>query len=357
MTDRRPTVLVADNDAPRRAEICRVAALDHEVVTAGHDTEVAARLAEDPPDAVAVSVDLPPYGGLAACRMWRGQGFCLPVALVAAPGADVDELARVAGADRVVRVPADDADLRADLRALTKVGPEAVAFAARAVRRWRTELEEIVRIFAHDLRGPMAALDTSLACLSAPEIGAEDREFFVGSCRDASERLRQMIDNLDALGELQNGHGWELAPFDLRGELDSIIADLQPAFALRDIRLDATLDTEIAVLGDRVLSRVAVRNVLLDALEHSAPGGVVTLIASPRRLEIEDTGAPVPPAFDALARQTAGQCELKRRGARVSRGFGLTAAALAMERQSGRLSLEPAGERGLRAVATWSDPA
>jgi signal transduction histidine kinase len=216
----------------------------------------------------------------------------------------------------------------------------------------REIVEEVVRIYAHDLRGPLAALDTALACLT-PASRGDDFAFFRDSCVDASTRLRQMVDNLETVALLAEQDRWITEPTDLRPDLDALVLGLARSFQLRELKLSLSLSRSMPVNANPALARIAVRNLVLDALEHSPAGAVVTIESAATTVRVSDEGPVVSPDNLPLAGHADGQAELKRRGARISRGFGWPAARLAMERQGGRLELEAAGSRGMRAMAHW----
>jgi signal transduction histidine kinase len=216
----------------------------------------------------------------------------------------------------------------------------------------REIVEEVVRIYAHDLRGPLVALDTALACLT-PASSSDDFAFFRDSCVDASTRLRQMVDNLETVALLAEQERWLTEPTDLRPELDALVLRLARSFQLRELELCVSLSRSLRVIANPALARIAVRNLILDALEHSPAGSVVTIESAGNTVRVTDEGPAVSPDNLPLAGDGEGQVELKRRGARISRGFGWPAARLAMERQGGRLELESAGDRGMRAMAHW----
>jgi signal transduction histidine kinase len=217
-----------------------------------------------------------------------------------------------------------------------------------------TERSEMLDVLAHEVRQPLnnasAALQSAAAALADPSSHAE-----------AAERLRRAqgvmhvvlsgVDNTLAVSTLVGGNA-PPATLDADADIDALLAvaigDMTPGDRAR-VRIERATDTRTASM-DPGLMRLALRNLLANALHHSAPERAVTLRVcdsdDPLALVIEviDRGPGIAPAllprlFDRGARG-------RDRSGRASHGLGLYIVRRALELQGGRAELASTGPQG-----------
>ena len=205
------------------------------------------------------------------------------------------------------------------------------------------ERSDMLDVLAHEVRQPLN--NASAALQSADAVLAQRGE------PAAAEQLRRAqrvlhgvlagVDNTLAEASLLVGTAEvELADVDLDMLLAIVTADMPaPDRSRVAVRRDTAVRT---VWVEASLLRLALRNVLANALAASAPGTPVTLHLSDTEhpsavhIDVVDHGPGIPPAL---------QARLFQRGARGSRkhgaghGLGLFIARRAMELQGGHLEL------------------
>lgn len=205
---------------------------------------------------------------------------------------DLGAKADVPGADEV-------AALAADVNALALRLAEARAERI-AIDRERRDLTASI---SHDLRTPLSTIRAMVDALDDGVVSdaAGMKRYFVTIRRDI-ERLNRMIDDLFELAQMDAG---ALRLQRDRVALHEIVGDVVSAMRPRAEQAGLTLDLEIAgetsaalLDGDRLERAVA--NLLRNAIEHTPPGGRVSVSVTESggqvSLHVADTGEGIDPA-------------------------------------------------------------
>ncbi len=247
-----------------------------------------------------------------------------------------------------------------DLSARASGGPDresaelADAFNSMGERLERSEMlrRRAASDMAHDLATPATVLESQLQALVDGVLPA-DREQLdraraaAGALSGVIVQLRELV---DAESATLSRRPERLV---LRDPLDELERSLEPLFheAGLSLAVEAPAD-EVAVEVDRVQFSRALRNVLVNAVQHSPAGGVVqvTTSVSPGEVTIRvtDTGAGIsqvdlPHVFERFYRAD------EVRGARPIRsgsGIGLTIARELLAASGGRIAVERTGSDG-----------
>jgi PAS domain S-box-containing protein len=241
------------------------------------------------------------------------------------------------------------------------------------VERYAAELDallaersEMLNVLAHEVRQPLnnasAALQSAAAALA--ETPQQGQESAAQSRSDAAERLRRAqgvmhavmsgVDNTLAVAALlgQGGPAQPAAPLEADVDIDMLlaVAVADMPLAERDrVRIERITGTRTASM-DLGLLRLALRNLLANALRYSPAGSVVTL-------RVSDSDQPLALVLDVIDQGPGIQAELLprlfERGARgrnasgrASHGLGLYIVRRALELQGGRAELLATGASG-----------
>jgi PAS domain S-box-containing protein len=205
--------------------------------------------------------------------------------------------------------------------------------------------EDVDRITRHDLKGPLQAI------LGAPELLAME-----GNLSDSQLKLVQMVESSAAdmleminlsldLYKMETGR-YELSPevVDLGPVIRKVVEELGPLRRARNAAVQTRVDGEdleerpVLVLGEELLLRSMLANVLQNALEAAPEGSVVEVDAvsgdGTRRVSIRNHGAVPEEVRDRFFEKysTAG----KRRGT----GLGTYSARLIAETLGGSIALD-----------------
>ena len=182
------------------------------------------------------------------------------------------------------------AELGATSRRLAEARDEVVAI--EASRR------DLIAWISHDLRTPLAGLRAMAESL---EDGvAEDPQRYYARMRAQVDRLSTMVDDLFELSKIQTGTMpltmEHVALYDL---ISDAVAELAPLAAARSVTMAEDCTESLLVVGDpRELARM-VGNLLINAIQHSEPGGTILVTARDDgedrvRLTVQDSAGGIP---------------------------------------------------------------
>lgn len=234
----------------------------------------------------------------------------------------------------------------------------AVSFsAADALRHQHQELVEleatksqVTGMLIHDLRSPLIAILGILDLVHAqiPESMTRLRQD-VDMGTKSSRRLLAMISVLVDISRMEEGEmpisrqPHELVEL-LRGKLDEYAA----AAGVRRLTLSGRLPERSVVANvDRDLIARVVDNLIANAIQHTPPGGEVTveLEESPAAsgavtVRVRDTGEGIPESFLPRLFQKYARAGGQTMGARYDSGLGLVFCRMAVELHGGTIGVE-----------------
>lgn len=246
----------------------------------------------------------------------------------------LDLRAPVAGQDEVAALALTFNDMAAQLQAADQK--------QRELERLRRDL---IAWVGHDLQTPLASVRAIVEALADGVVDdpATERRYLATAQRDI-ESLSGLIDDLFQLAQLDAG-GLTLEP--TTAEVCDLLSDTLEAFrplaASRGVTLDgACQDVGVATLDVRRIGRV-LANLVGNALDHTPPGGTVSVIGTRQgryiRIDVRDTGAGIAPEnlphiFDRFYRG-----EPARQRTTGGAGLGLAIARGLVEAHSGRIDV------------------
>jgi len=205
---------------------------------------------------------------------------------------------------------------------------------------------DFVAHVSHELKSPLNVIGMYAEMLA----DSDDETLRVESLnviQDEIERMNALVGNLLNVSKLESG---SMSPERNRVRLDDLLRDAHDQALSRaegkGLRVVLDLPRELeAVAIDKDLFRIALNNLLTNAIKYNRPGGSVTLSARNEDNEIvisvRDTGIGIAPAdqdriFDKFYRVSEGDAPLKRGG----HGLGLYLAAQIVELHHGRVVLD-----------------
>ena len=232
-------------------------------------------------------------------------------------------------AARLDSMPENAVPVRFDVAGLPR---EAASFAAAINRQLdrRSELLDGQRLFlasaAHELRTPLAIMTLELGKMNDPR--ARRLEADVAGMSDLVNRLLTLV----RLGTLEKP---DLKPVDLLHETEDLIQRLQPLMEKEDRQLIVNVVRPGVFMGDATAVREAVRNLIENAVKHTAKGTRIRLTIGPgATMTVEDSGKGLgtgDPArlFEPFAKGSAAQ---------DGAGLGLAIVRRAVELHGGRIT-------------------
>jgi len=199
---------------------------------------------------------------------------------------------------------------------------------------------------AHQLRTPLATLRARLESRFSAQI--------LGDVTFEIEQLARLVEQLLCLARLDSQEEFQFAPFDAYAVALEVARELAPAALESEHYVTAaTPDATVPAHGNATLTRLVFRNLIENAIQYTPAHTSITLSADSSAVIIADDGPGI--AVDAAA----SLFERFRRGPNASgpgAGLGLAIAKCIMERQGGRLSLDPNTSHGARFVMEFPEP-
>ena len=215
---------------------------------------------------------------------------------------------------------------------------------------------ELVAWISHDLRTPLAGLRAMAEALE--DNMADDPQRFHRQMRSQVDHLSAMVDDLFELSKITSGAlTLNMEPLSLYDLASDAVAELGALARSRQIALIAPTGGDFMVVGDpRELARV-VGNLLMNAIQHSPPGSVISVStglgsADEVVLSVEDAGGGIPEAdlskvFQAGWRGTTARTPEQLWDGSPGAGLGLAIVHGIVEAHSGAVTVQnvPGGSR------------
>ncbi len=218
--------------------------------------------------------------------------------------------------------------------------------AVAAEQQVRREQRQMLAMLSHEFRSPLTVIEATAQLLSVA--GADDLPRGLARIRRSTQRLNGLIETCLADDRLEAG---ELrpkpAPFDLAPLLADIAADASQARGRPDAVLCPAMPP-MAMTGDAALIRIALMNLVDNALKYAGDYGPVEIVAAPGdgdvQVTVTDRGPGITPQdldriFDKYFRASASGI--------AGAGIGLHLTRRIVEGHGGRISAAsgPGGSR------------
>ena len=257
--------------------------------------------------------------------------------------------------DRTVRLP-DERVWQVTVATL----PESHRAAAVGVLRDVTRLERteamrrtFVGDVSHELRTPIASIAAAAETLAEAEPSKAESAELLGLIRRQSERMRELIDDLMDLAQIESGAvPLEREEVGLRELLSEVAEDLERAAREKSVAVKVIGDGAAAALGDRRRLGQLARNLLDNAIKFSPAGAPVTVRvwreAGKSGFSVEDCGPGIPRAERDKIFQRFYQVDRSRSKQRPGSGLGLAIVKHIAQLHGATVDVE--GEVGLGAT-------
>ena len=255
-------------------------------------------------------------------------------------------------AGRAARMPPGSVEDLGHAERTDELGQLARAFNG-LVARLRAALhtqQQFMADASHELRTPVSIVRTATdVALSREQRDENDYRETLAIVGDQSRRLGRLVDNMLVLARADAG-GYPLRPVDLY--LDEVVTECCRALHVlsteRRVAMTLAPSPEVPFRGDEDLLRQLLLNVVQNALQHTPPGGIVSVDLSQDEetivVRVSDTGPGIPAADQSRIFDRFVQLDNARRGAGA--GLGLPIARWIAEIHRGSLVLERSDDTG-----------
>ena len=208
---------------------------------------------------------------------------------------------------------------------------------------------ELVAVVSHDLKSPLAVLTGYAHVLAeSPELAPHSRDH-VRAIIENADRMRDLIESLLDLAQVEAGLGGEAEPCDLVRLVGSVQEMLERQAQDRQQTLTFNLLPLPNVVGNPVRLTQVVCNLVGNAIKYTPPGGSVQVVAEQRDREVcfcvRDNGPGIPPAAQAKLFQRFYRVGGAKGGAEGT-GLGLAIVKSIVESYGGRVWVESQAGQG-----------
>jgi signal transduction histidine kinase len=252
---------------------------------------------------------------------------------------------------------AGDLTRRVTVASRDEIGTLAGAFNAMADALQRAEAmrRTLITDVAHELRTPL----TNLRCqVEAIQDGLQPADAVtLRSLHEEVLLLSRLVGDLQDIALAESGRlPLDRSPVAAVDAVEAALAAMRPLAAARGVALVAEAPATAAVQADRERLGQILRNLLSNALTHTAAGGTVTVSARDQDatvvFDVRDTGAGIAPehlprVFDRFYRGDA-----SRARATGGAGLGLAIVKHLVEAHGGQVSIASAPGQGTRVTFT-----
>ena len=187
-----------------------------------------------------------------------------------------------------------------------KAAQEAIGIAQRSALAAAETKARFLATMSHEIRTPMNGIVGMAELLSLSQLDADQNEY-INVVRDSGKSLLRVLDDILDYSKIEAGKlELEVVDFDLRSQVRSVVALLQPQFEAKGLSLTTQIESTvpIAVKGDPCRVRQILLNLVGNALKFTPTGGSVGISASaepaasglaPLRFTVTDSGVGIAP--------------------------------------------------------------
>lgn len=213
---------------------------------------------------------------------------------------------------------------------------------------------------AHELRTPVSALRAELEVALRRPRSAEEYRAVLQSAAEEAERLGRLADDLLTLARHDRGGGpARREPVELSAAAARVLREVGALAERAGVTVASDVPAGLAAVGDALAIERALGNLVRNGIQHTPPGGSVTVRArrEPRgmvRVEVADTGAGIPPdalphIFERFYRVDAART---RAPAGAGTGLGLAIVKAIADAHGGRIEVRSAPGKGSTFILT-----
>ncbi|NLR80537.1 sensor histidine kinase [Chitinophaga eiseniae] len=175
----------------------------------------------------------------------------------------------------------------------------------RKLELLNSEKSKLFSLISHDLRNPLASIQSYLQLMRDIELDAENKAQIETELLYVVNSTQEMLYNILVWSKTQmDGLNTHLTPVDVATAIHPILKINKMAVAKKKIALDINIDASIKVMADMNMLQLIVRNLVGNAAKFTPAGGAIYIRTSRTadakcRIEVKDSGKGIDPARQA----------------------------------------------------------
>lgn len=201
--------------------------------------------------------------------------------------------------------------------------------------------DQLFAVVSHDLRSPLLAIQAVLDTLNEPDLQVEDRQHWLNLLHQQTAKTSVMLENLLYWANIQmNSYQPKKEDLKLQPVVEDLSESIKMIFAEKAVHIKNTISPEFTLYTDPGMIRMALRNILTNAVKFSHSGQEVEVSAHHEKdawaIRIKDYGIGM--NEDQLHKALKGQLSRFGTKGEVGSGMGLSLVRQFIENQGGKLS-------------------
>ena len=140
---------------------------------------------------------------------------------------------------------------------------------------------KLFSIISHDLRTPIASLQSYLEILSQVDYEKENWQEIKGDLMELTQSTDTMLSNILMWAKSQmEGITIHKSLINLEESLKPVIKVFQSVAQMKQINLNYSVDSSIKVMADKDMLELVIRNILSNAIKFTRHGGTINLVVN-----------------------------------------------------------------------------
>jgi heavy metal sensor kinase len=204
---------------------------------------------------------------------------------------------------------------------------------------------------SHELRTPLTVIRSVGEVALQEDLDAAAYRDRIGSMLEEVDRLALLVENLLTLTRADSGHvALSRREVDIVPLIQRAVEDMRALAEEKDQKLILTLKEPAVSQVDEATLRLALVNLLDNAIKFTPPSGVISVTSNAREgvisIEVSDTGPGIPVEHRSRIFDRFYRVEKDRPSHVGGAGLGLSIAKWAVEANGGRIEVESKDNRG-----------
>lgn len=201
--------------------------------------------------------------------------------------------------------------------------------------------DQLFAVVSHDLRSPLLAIQAVLDTLNEPDLNVEDRQHWLNLLHRQTAKTSVMLENLLYWANIQmNSYQPMKEALKLQPLIEDLSESIKMIFAEKAVHIKNTINPEFTLYTDPGMIRMALRNILANAVKFSHSGQEVEVSAHHEKdvwaIQIKDYGIGM--NEEQLNKALKGQLSRFGTKGEIGSGMGLSLVRQFIENQGGKLS-------------------
>lgn len=170
-----------------------------------------------------------------------------------------------------------------------------------ALRKEKQFAKEALEDISHQLRTPLTSVMMILGLMGSPGQSEAERMDYLRELYELLSRMKWLIETMLGLSRIEaDAVRFAREPVSCRALIDRAVETVSVTAELKGVEIQSDLNGEPGFVGDLRYTAEALVNLLKNAIEHTPPGGTVTVSAKgtvgSTVITIADTGEGIPEA-------------------------------------------------------------